>query len=389
MDVIHQKTPGVVLLGDQTRVREAGLLEVLLALSPDVTDALQEEDPGVVETSPGTATPPDTVTPSSPERTREAIRPEKSRTGTNGPGLVDSQTAKAIYTSLLRYTRVLGVDFSDDPFSDELLRRGDLDFAICFGGDGTVLRAAKRLQSLSVPLLAVNLGHLGFLADVAPEELAETLSVLAWGVTSRLRSHLMLRCRVLRRPVAGVIGSATQPDMAVSPCPEDPESDDVPEMIALNEVAVQTGTTFRQIDLRLAIDGETVAYYSGDGLILATPVGSTAHTLSAGGPIIRHTLESVLICPLNPHTLTMRPVVDSAERRYVITVIQADPGTSVVVDGVVLTPLSAGDRIEITRSERCFRTIMPPRHSYYQTLREKLGWSGRFAARRDDAGKKL
>ena len=378
MEVIHQKIPGVILLGDRNRVCEAGLLDVLQSLSPDVADAL----PG------GTPDPVGLPT----NETSEEI--QSGRFGNRPPvGRVSAQVARAIHTSMSSYTRVLGVDFSEEPFTDELLRRDDINFAISFGGDGTVLRATRRLQAFAIPLLAVNLGHLGFLADVTPEELAETLSVLAWGVTTRLQSHLMLRCRVLRKRASEPISVATNRSDVASEVAvreiageEDvgEEAENIPEVFALNEVAVQTGATFRQIVLKLAIDGETVACYDGDGLILATPIGSTAHALSAGGPIMRHTLETVLICPLNPHTLTMRSVVDSASRRYVISVIQADPGTSVVVDGSVLTQVAPGDRIEITRSEWSFRTVMPPRHSYYRTLREKLGWGGRMVPRKDD-----
>ncbi len=131
------------------------------------------------------------------------------------------------------------------------------------------------------------------------------------------------------------------------------------------------------IDLLLYIDSELVTTYSCDGLIIATPVGSTAHSLSAGGPILRKELQAVVISPISPHTLTNRPLVDSADRIYELAVVKAQVETAAVVDGRVLSVLEEGDRVRVKKAKVQFRMVSVPHHSYYRTLREKLGWGGR------------
>ncbi len=151
--------------------------------------------------------------------------------------------------------------------------------------------------------------------------------------------------------------------------------------MGLNEIAVRTGPPFLLMDIHLYVDSELVTTYSGDGLILSTPVGSTAYSLSAGGPILRKDLDAMVITPVSPHTLTMRPVVDSADRVYEMEVVEPHPETSAVVDGRVLCRLQRGDRIRVTRAPVRFRLVAPPGHSYYRTLREKLNWGGQFLRR--------
>ena len=148
--------------------------------------------------------------------------------------------------------------------------------------------------------------------------------------------------------------------------------------LGLNEVAVQTGPPFAILDVDLYVDSELVTTYSGDGLIVSTPVGSTAHSLSAGGPILRQELQAFVICPISPHTLTNRPVVDAADRTYELVIPRPTPGSSVVVDGRVLATLEPGDHVRIERAEPRFLLMKAPGHSYYRTLREKLGWGGRL-----------
>jgi NAD+ kinase len=132
------------------------------------------------------------------------------------------------------------------------------------------------------------------------------------------------------------------------------------------------------IDLDLYIDSEWVTTYSGDGLILSTPVGSTAHSLSAGGPILRKDLQAFLISPISPHTLTNRPVVDSADRVYELVVAKSERGAAAVVDGRVLSALGVNDRVRVEKAAVRFKMVAVPQHSYYRTLREKLGWGGRL-----------
>ena len=132
------------------------------------------------------------------------------------------------------------------------------------------------------------------------------------------------------------------------------------------------------IDVDLYVDSDLVTTYSCDGLIVGTPVGSTAHCLSAGGPILRKDLQAFVVLPLNPHTLTMRPVVDSANRVYEMAVERPNEGTAVVVDGRMVCRLQPGDRVRVERAEQKFKLVAYPGHTYYRALREKLGWGGRL-----------
>jgi NAD+ kinase len=121
-------------------------------------------------------------------------------------------------------------------------------------------------------------------------------------------------------------------------------------------------------------------------LIVSTPVGSTAHSLSAGGPILRQDLQAFVICPISPHTLTNRPVVDSADRVYELVVRQPHPGTTLVTDGRQMSSLQPGDRVRVERAAARFQLVAFPGHTYYRTLREKLGWGGRLAGKKMQGG---
>lgn len=229
----------------------------------------------------------------------------------------------------------------------------DADWAIVFGGDGSILRAAHQMGRKQRPMLGVNLGKLGFLADLAPTDLPAVLPQLCAG-EFHVREHLMLECTLVRQ------GREVWTD------------------VALNEASVLGGPPFVILDVELYVDAEWVTTYSCDGLIVSTPVGSTAHNLSAGGPILRKDLRAVVISPISPHALTMRPVVDSAERTFELLVPSPNVGTHVIVDGRDKGTLQPGDRLRIQRAESKCLLIEAPGHSYYRTLRDKLGWSGSF-----------
>jgi NAD+ kinase len=235
----------------------------------------------------------------------------------------------------------------------EDLERLAFDIAVVLGGDGSILRAAHQMGRQQRPILGVNLGKLGFLADLAPEEFVEQLPAITSGTLSVVE-HLMYECSVLR---AGSVCAS---------------------WLGLNEVAVLAGPPFALLDVDLYVDSELVTTYSCDGLIVSTPVGSTAHSLSAGGPILRQDLQAFVISPISPHTLTNRPVVDSADRVYELVVREPHAGTTVVADGRELCRLEPGDRVRIERSAARFQLVACPGHSYYHTLREKLGWGGRI-----------
>lgn len=258
-------------------------------------------------------------------------------------------TVEQLRATIEKHLRVVGValDF------DAELSPGDADVAIVFGGDGSILRAARQMGHQQRPVLGVNLGKLGFLAALQPEQLEQALPEIAAG-RHRVVDHLMFECTVAR---GGRVHSRA---------------------LGLNEASVLAGPPFTVLDVQLYVDGELVTTYSCDGLIVSTPVGSTAHSLSAGGPILRKSLHAFVISPLSPHALTNRPVVDSADRTIEIMVPHPHDGTSLVVDGRVLAKLEADDRVRIVRSDAVFQLVEVPGQSYYRTLREKLGWGGQL-----------
>lgn len=232
----------------------------------------------------------------------------------------------------------------------------DADFAIVFGGDGSILRAARQMGLNQRPILGVNLGKLGFLAGIGPEELLPVLPAVCRG-ECRVVEHLMFHCCVTR-------GDET-----------------IADQLGLNETAVLAGAPFSMLNVQLFVDGELATTYSCDGLIISTPVGSTAHSLSAGGPILRKTLPAFVICPVSPHTLTVRPVVDSSDHIFEISVAEPNAGTTVVVDGRVLCSLGPNDRVRVCRATPQFRLIEVAGQTYYRTLRDKLGWAGNLRGR--------
>ena len=236
------------------------------------------------------------------------------------------------------------------------------EVAVVLGGDGSMLRAARLMGDAQLPVLGVNLGRLGFLADVRPEYLESALRCVATG-RYRLVRHLMFQWHVRKDGIGW-------------------EKNDIRlQGVGLNEAAILAGPPFAMLEVQLYIDGELVTTYSCDGLIVSTPVGSTAHSLSAGGPILRKDLQAFVVSPISPHTLTNRPVVDSAERIYEIAVPNPLAEATLVVDGNVACRLKATDRVRISRAAAVFQLIEVEGRGYYRTLREKLGWGGRLPAR--------
>ena len=248
-----------------------------------------------------------------------------------------------------QHARIVCSDFK----GTEDLSKVEADLAIVLGGDGSILRAARQMGPKQVPVVAINLGKLGFLANMSPGELTDVLRDFVVGKL-QVVEHLMFQCTVFRggKKCCGQLG--------------------------LNEVVIQAGTPFAIIDINLYVDSDLVTTYSCDGLIVSTPVGSTAHSLSAGGPILRKHLQAFVFLPLSPHTLTMRPVVDTADRVYEMAVERPSEGTSVVVDGRLLCQLQPGDRVRVERAKEQFKLVTDPSHTYYRTLREKLGWGGQL-----------
>lgn len=237
--------------------------------------------------------------------------------------------------------------------SPDLLSPGDPphDLVVVLGGDGTILRSCRQLGTHQLPMLGVNLGRLGFLADLSPTEFEEKFPRLVRR-EYQVVHHLMFECRLLR---------------------EDGSNE---THLGLNEAAVLSGAALRMLDVELRIDGERVTTYSCDGLIISTPVGSTAHSLAAGGPILRQDLQAFVITPISPHTLTNRPLVDRADCTYVLSMPVVPVGAMLVVDGQIKRPLLPGDRVEVRRAAVTFQLARLSGHSYYDTLHRKLHWGG-------------
>ena len=279
------------------------------------------------------------------------------------------RTEIAEQVSRLHHTIACHLEIADvilDPAAP--LPTEGVDLVVVLGGDGSILRGARRMGYHQMPVLGINLGHLGFLADLRPDQLDEVLPLIASG-KFHVVEHLMFQCEL--RPGE----ERKHPPNAAEP------PNRGLDILGLNEVAVLAGPPFAILEVQLYVDGKLATTYSCDGLIVSTPVGSTAHNLSAGGPILRKEMQAFVISPISPHTLTNRPVVDSADRVYELTVPEPHGGTSLVVDGQVIDTLSSGDRIRIRRSTARFQLVEVLGQSYYRTLREKLGWSGRLESR--------
>ena len=251
---------------------------------------------------------------------------------------------------LRRHSELIPVVIDRDGQQD--LSQFDAELAIVLGGDGAILRACRQLGERQIPVLGVNHGRLGFLADLTPEAFTGQIQRLIRR-EFHVVSHLMYRCRVVH--ATGHIRE---------------------EFLGLNEVAISAGGSLRMIDIELSINDEPVATYSADGVLICTPIGSTAHNLSAGGPILRQDLPAFVITPICPHTLTNRPLVDSARSRFCLRVPEAPPGTTLVIDGQIRRPLEADELVEVTQAPVAFQMVKFPGSSYYATLHRKLGWGG-------------
>jgi NAD+ kinase len=241
--------------------------------------------------------------------------------------------------------RLVDVDLSAE--SD--LSRLRADVALVLGGDGTVLHTARRMDEHPIPVLGVNLGRLGFLAELSPERFLEHLDDL---IERRytVENLMTLACTIV------------SPDAPAR------------SFRGLNEVVLRAAPPFHLLEIGLSIDGESVMTYRGDGVILATPVGSTAHSLSAGGPILPPDAHMFVVTPVCAHTLTQRPLVDSMHKVFELVPKGGGSSIHMVLDGQVQVPLAGGDRVVVRRGGVPFPMIRLPGYSFYRTLRDKLGW---------------
>lgn len=229
---------------------------------------------------------------------------------------------------------------------------GKVDLLIVLGGDGTLLAAARALHGHAVPILAVNLGGLGFLTSVTLDELYPVLESVLDG-KHRTTERMMLDAEIVHANKT----SETQ--------------------CALNDAVANKAALARMLDFDVAVDGNHVGRYRADGLIVATPTGSTAYSLAAGGPIIHPNLDAFVITPICPHMLTNRPLVIPDTSRVELDFAEGDEPAFLTLDGQIGFQLEPKDRVVITKSKAKVKFVSAPRLTYYEILRSKLRWGER------------
>lgn len=266
---------------------------------------------------------------------------------------------KSTLQSLSALLLARGLDLLPDPRSAELLGLGPgqpiaelachCDLAIIVGGDGTLLSAAREFADHQVPLLGVNLGRLGFLVDISPDDLEVSLGAVLDGEYDEDRRFL------LHATISGQ-----------------------PPALAFNDVVLHKWNIARMIEFETWIDGRFVYTQRSDGLIISTPTGSTAYALSGGGPLLAPGLDVIALVPICPHTLSNRPIVVHADSEIEIAVCgHTDPrDVRVTCDGAARLTMNAGDKLHIHRHENPVRLLHPVGHDHFDVLRAKLGWGG-------------
>lgn len=250
---------------------------------------------------------------------------------------------------------------------------GAVDCLVTLGGDGTLLTGAREAGPRGIPVLGVNLGRLGFLTSAPLEELETALGRVVAG-EYREEERLALDVRV--RPGEDRYGPSSEGTAPEGGSGDGPvEASSVARFYALNDAVVHKSGFARLITLRVWVDDEEVGQYSADGIVLATATGSTAYSLSAGGPVLVPSLDALVATPISPHTLAVRPVVVPADARLTVAVQpRSGDETILTVDGQAGVGLNAGDRVEAVRSDHPVRLIQFPGQSFFSVLRRKLRW---------------
>lgn len=223
------------------------------------------------------------------------------------------------------------------------------DLLLVLGGDGTMLNAARLVEERQVPILGVNMGGLGFLTETTIEHLFPTLEKV-FANDYLLEERLMLRAHI------------------------DRHGEHVASPTVLNDVVVSKGTLARMVEIQILIDGQFVTNLRGDGLIISTPTGSTAYSLSAGGPVVNPIVEGLILTPICPHTLSHRPLVVESKSVIEVILTSHEEGAMATFDGQIGVSLSHGDRIAVRTSDHRAKLVRFPDRTYYEVLRKKLNW---------------
>lgn len=239
-----------------------------------------------------------------------------------------------------------------------------VDRVVVLGGDGTLLGAARSIGRYGIPMLGVNLGGLGFLTSISLEQLYPVLEMMIKGGL-KVESRAMLETKVVRKG-----------------------KEEACRFNVLNDVVINKGTLARIIDLEVTINNEFLTTFRADGLIIATPTGSTAYNLSAGGPIVYPTVDSFVLTPICPFTLTNRPII-VPDTALISVGIVAESKDAVILtfDGQVGFDLKLGDRVVMCKSDKEIKLLRPPDQSYYEILRNKLMWGGATFNKKCEDGK--
>ncbi len=242
------------------------------------------------------------------------------------------------------------IDISDE----DKLKNVCADLAFVFGGDGTILSASRKLNDKQIPLIGVHLGKFGFLAELTSQDINDSLEKICAGeyVVSQ---RMLLVCKVIR------------------------SNQVISETVGLNDAVISRTSLSRLVSIKLYVNGKTVTTYSCDGLIVSTPAGTTAHSLSAGGPIVTPEMEAFAITPICPHTLSNRPLVVSGGSKIEMEQISESKGVGLTVDGQVYFDVNVGDRVVIEKAEKKLQLIDTQTRTFYDVLREKLNWRGQPA----------
>lgn len=274
------------------------------------------------------------------------------------PNTLKSQS-KSISISIREFLTQRGVTVvGEDSESNELgtlpissVDPKKIDFAISLGGDGTILRLVHRHPELQSPMLGINLGSLGFMADIPINDIYTSLQDLLEG-NFKLSKRLMMQ------------GKTAHDE----------------DCFAVNEFVIHRAQNPCLIDLAFHVDGIYLNTFSADGVIISTPSGSTAYSLAAGGPILTPELEALVITPISPHTPSNRPIVLMPQQEIQVQYISAHEPVEITYDGFPKYHMASGEIFRISRSKRLFTMVSLPYHDYFSTLRSKLGWTGKLKA---------
>ena len=269
---------------------------------------------------------------------------------------IDKETSKRLAMGVLEFLAKRGVmvvmDDESAPFFDvppiSSIDLNEIHFFISMGGDGTILRLIHKYRCFEVPIIGINIGHLGFMADIPISDIYPSLTELLEGRYT-IENRLILEGQL-----------------------EDQTG------FAINDIVFHRSQNSSLVEIAIKVDGNHINTFESDGVIFATPNGSTAYSLAAGGPILTPRLDAIVLTPICPHTISNRPIVLMPDHEIQIQYLSAYDPIEVVLDGISHFSMSSGDTFTMRRHQNHFRIVSLKRHDYFSTLRTKLGWVGKL-----------